>query len=305
VTGRVSGASRKVPGVKANECFAGARRTMRQMISIPRIAGIALLLPLAAGGTGAASRAVSPVPLRRVQLAPDLYLRQIGDGAYVITHVFPWPANSLLVEMADGTLVLAGTPYTPAATQTVLAWAAGQFGARRMVAINTGYHVDNLGGNQALRAAGIAVYGSDLTVRLLQERGERSRRLTLQAIGDAGSPAYQAHASLKFEAPDHVFPLAEGLELIFGGDRVRAFFPGPSQAPDKVVVYFAARRLLFGSCMILAADRPGNTADADLQRWPEAIRKLAQFPVDVVVPGHGDRLDPGLIQHTLEVLGAR
>jgi hypothetical protein len=277
---------------------------MRTVRSICWIVLLSLAPALAGTEAGAAARAVSPVPLRRVDLAPDLYLRQIGEGAYVITHVFPWPANSLLVEMADGALVLAGTPYTPEATRTVLAWAARQFGPRRIVAINPGYHVDNLGGNAALRAAGVAVYGSDLTVRLLRERGEQTRRLTLQAIGDAGSPAYRAHASLKFEAPDHVFSLAAGLELAFGDERVRVFFPGPSQAPDKVVVYFAARRLLFGSCMILAGDRPGNTADADLRRWPEAVRRLAQFPVDVVVPGHGDRLDPGLIQHTLDVLGA-
>ena len=70
-----------------------------------------------------ATSAVSPVPRGRIDLAPDLYLRQIGQGAYVIVHAFPWPANSLLVEMDDGTLVLAGSPYTPAAVQSVLAWA--------------------------------------------------------------------------------------------------------------------------------------------------------------------------------------
>jgi glyoxylase-like metal-dependent hydrolase (beta-lactamase superfamily II) len=166
------------------------------------------------------------------------------------------------------------------------------------------YHADNLGGNPALLAAGVTVYGSDLTVALLRERGEKTRQLTLNLIGDAESPIYQRHANLRFAPPDHVFPLREGLRLDFGGEEVRVFYPGPSQAPDKVVVYFPARRLLFGSCMILAGDRTGNTADADLRRWPESIRRLATFPVDVVVPGHGDRLDPGLIQHTLDVLAA-
>lgn len=265
---------------------------------------LALALGLAAGHAPAAARAVSPQPSRRIDLAPDLHLRQIGEGAYVIVHVFPWPANSLLVEMADGTLVLAGTPYTPEATNTVLAWTRRRFGARQIVAINTGYHVDNLGGNPALLDAGISVYGSDLTVQLLREHGEQTRRLTLDLIGDTNSPIYQSHSHLRFAPPDHVFPLHEGLRLVFGGEDVRVFYPGPSQAPDKVVVYFPARRLLFGSCMILAGDRTGNTADADLRRWPESIRKLAQFPVDVVVPGHGDRLDPGLIQHTLELLAA-
>jgi metallo-beta-lactamase class B len=53
--------------------------------------------------------------------------------------------------------------------------------------------------------------------------------------------------------------------------------------------------------MILGGDL-GNTADADMAAWPDAIRQLLPLPVDVVVPGHGDRLDPGLVQHTLDVL---
>jgi glyoxylase-like metal-dependent hydrolase (beta-lactamase superfamily II) len=130
-----------------------------------------------------------------------------------------------------------------------------------------------------LLAAGVPVYGSDSTVRLLAERG------------GPGIPP-----------PNHVFPIADGLTLSFGNEEVRVIFPGPSQAPDKLAVYFPVRKLLFGSCMILSGDAPGNTADADMAAWPTAIRKIEELPVDVVVPGHGDRLDPGLIQHTLDVL---
>jgi ABC-type branched-subunit amino acid transport system substrate-binding protein len=248
------------------------------------------------------SRAVSPEVKQRIDLAPDLYLRQIGKGAYVVGHVFPGLSNSLLVEMPDGTLVMAGTPYTPEATQIVLDWIKREFGERKIVAIDSGYHVDNLGGNRALLGAGVAVYGSDLTVKLLKERGEQTRLTTLRLIGGKSSPTYTVHATMEFVPPDHVFPIQDGLKLSFGREDVRVFYPGPSQAPDKVVVYFPARKLLFGSCMILAGDRPGNTTEADMQQWPVAIRRLKQFPVDVVVPGHGERLDPGLIQHTLDLL---
>jgi glyoxylase-like metal-dependent hydrolase (beta-lactamase superfamily II) len=248
------------------------------------------------------SRAVSPETKPRINLAADLYLRPMGTGAYVICHTFPWLCNSALVEMPDGTLVLAGTPCTPEATDLVLAWARQQFGERKVVAINTGYHVDNLGGNPALLKAGIPVYGSDLTVKLLKERGEQTRLTTLKLLGGPEAPTYAAHVSIKFEPPDHVFPIQDGIKLTFGGEEVRVIYPGPTQAPDKVVVYFPARRLLFGSCMILAGDRPGNTTEADMQQWPVSIRKLQPLPVDVVVPGHGDRLDPGLIQHTIDLL---
>jgi glyoxylase-like metal-dependent hydrolase (beta-lactamase superfamily II) len=140
------------------------------------------------------------------------------------------------------------------------------------------------------------------TVKLLKERGEQTRLTTLKLSGGPSSPAYSGYASMRFLPPDHVFPIQDGLKLSFGGEDVRVFYPGPSQAPDKLVVYFPARRLLFGSCMILAGSKPGNIAEADMKQWPESVRKLEQFPVDVVVPGHGERLDPALIQHTIDLL---
>ena len=255
-------------------------------------------------GPVAPVKPVSPTPTRRIDLSGDLYLRQIGEGAFVITHSYPWPANSLLVEMPNGTLVMAGTPYTPEATRSVLDWAKKQFGNRKVVAIDTGYHVDNLGGNQALIEAGIPVYGSDLTVQMLQERGEKTRQQMLSLIGDTSSLYYAAYQKMVFTPPDHVFPVKQGLVLSFGGQTVQVIYPGPSQAPDKLAVYFPARKLLFGSCMILGGTSVGNTADADLKNWPEAVKSLQKYRADVIVPGHGDRLDPGLIQHTLDLLAA-
>lgn len=237
-----------------------------------------------------------------IALGEGLSLRQVGSGAYVVTHTFPWDANSLLVEMADRTLVLVATPYTPEATRLVLGWVRSHFGERRMVAINNGYHVDNLGGNAALREAGIPIYGSDLTVRLLQERGEKTRQHLLGMIGDTASPVYAAHAAIQYLPPDHVFSAKEGLVLSFGSEELQVIYPGASQAPDKLAIYFPSRGLLFGGCMILNGNRVGNIADADLEAWPWAIQTLAKLPAKVVIPAHGDRLDPGLIQNTLDVL---
>lgn len=250
------------------------------------------------------SRAVSPDAPKRIDLAEDLYLRQIGEGVFVVTHTFPWGSNSVLVAMADGSWVLAGSLNTPEATQLLLDWLKAQFGDVKVVAINTGYHVDNLAGNQALLAAGIPVYGSDLTAQLIQERSEAVRQSMLETIGDTQSAAYQAQLAMAYLPPDHLFKAEDGLTLTFGGEEVQVIYPGPSQAQDKLAVYFPARKLLFGSCMVVGMEKLGNTADADLQHWPDAVRQLESLAVDVVVPGHGERLDPGLIQHTLDLLAA-
>ncbi len=254
----------------------------------------------------AAGIATPTATVTRSDLSEDLYLREIQSGVYVITHAFPWPGNSLLVEMANGTLVLVDTPYTPEATQQVVQWAEARLGKRDIVAINTGYHYDNLGGNAYLLEQGIPVYGADLTVKLLAERGDALRALTLDWLKDPKNKAYyEVHRTLPYVAPDHTFPLDEGLQLEFGDETVEVYFPGPSHTPDNVVVYFPDRKLLFGGCMIIGGDSVGNTADADMAAWPESVRNLARFDVDVVVPGHGERLDPQLIEHTIALLDGK
>jgi metallo-beta-lactamase class B len=48
----------------------------------------------------------------------------------------------------------------------------------------------------------------------------------------------------------------------------------------------------------------GYTADADTQKWPRSVEKLLNIYKDakIVVPGHGNYGDTGLIKHTIEVL---
>lgn len=241
-----------------------------------------------------------------IDLGPELYIRQIREDAFVITHAFPWPANSLLVEMDNSELVLVGTPYTPAATNKVLDWIARRFGKRGIVAINPGYHVDNLGGNQALFKRGIPIYGSELTAQLLRDRGKQTRQVMLSMLKGTPNESYaQTHTTIPYVSPNRQFSISQGLKFSFGKDEVQIYYPGPSQATDKVAVYFPRQKILFGGCMILGGEQIGNTADADLKNWPDAVRKLTQFDAEIVVPGHGERLDVGLIQHTLDLLTAK
>jgi glyoxylase-like metal-dependent hydrolase (beta-lactamase superfamily II) len=239
------------------------------------------------------------------EIADDLYYRQLDEGVYIITHEFPWPANALLVEMDSGDLVLVDTPYTPEATEALLDWIEYTFGERPITAINTGYHVDNLGGNSALIEAGIPVYGSDKTAELLDEKGEDTRAYLLKWLsGPQNKRFYEAHAAIPYIPPDQLFPLEDGLDLQFGDQNVQVYYPGPSHTLDNIVVYFPDRKILFGGCMILAGDTIGNAEDADLEAWPKSVRKLERFEIEVLVPGHGDRFDLGLLNHTIDVLEA-
>ena len=261
-----------------------------------------LLLPLfLAASCATAGGTSSPGESGEVRLDPDLTVAPIADRAYLVTHERPFPANALLVEMPDGTLVLVNTTWRSEAADALLRWADARFGPRPVVAIDTHFHPDVLGGNEALIRRGVPVYGSDATVAALAERGERFRAVMLGWL--AGDEAQQrVWREARLVAPDHVFPAEEGLTLSFRRHEVRVVFPGPAHAPDNVVVSFPREGIVFAGCLAITGPRLGNLSDADLAAWPAAVRKVQALGARVVVPGHGAPGGPELLQNTLEVL---
>ena len=242
-------------------------------------------------------------PVAPVASGPDIEIRKLPGGEYVVTHAFPWPGNSMLVPVGEKHLVMVDTPYTPEAAEWVLDWIEETLGEREIVEINTGFHFDNLGGNGPLIARGIPVIGSDRTVDMIAERGEESRRLFLGWLGAPKDRRFrERYLTLEYVPPTDIFPMEEGRTVVVGGEEIRIIFPGETHSPDNVVVYFPERELLFGGCMILAGDRVGNTADANMDTWAGAVASLETLPCRTVVPGHGLCFDPGLIRHTVELV---
>ncbi|MBN2104912.1 MBL fold metallo-hydrolase [bacterium] len=236
----------------------------------------------------------------------DAYLRvrQLTPAVWMHTHAFPWPANGLIVQMEDSSLILIDTPYTPEATELLVQWIENRWGVPPVLAVNTHFHVDNLGGNAFLLKRKIPVWGSDAINGLLKTRGRTARETTLNFLRamHADSLYFHKHARMPYMPPDHTFPLEEGHFFIFGSDTCRIAWPGSGHSPDNVVVWFPQKKVLFGGCLILSGSRIGNTADADLDSWPVSVKKLKIFPAAVIVPGHGAPAGPELIDHTLELL---
>src|ERR1041385_6311490 len=119
----------------------------------------------------AAAAAAAPAGTNVVEVAPR---------AFVYGVEAPWQGNTLVVEMKTGDVVVVGAPYTTAQTRELIAWIDETMGRGHHVhitAIDGHFHNDGAGGNDAFIAAGADVYGSDVTARLLEERGERRRDL--------------------------------------------------------------------------------------------------------------------------------
>lgn len=187
------------------------------------------------------------------------------------------PANGLIIVYMDRA-VMVDTPWTPEQTAALIDWVATVLKARVTDVVVSHSHVDCLGGLPEVHKRGIRSIGLDKT-----------RELALAA---------------GVEAPGKVFG---GLARIKAGRRpLELFYPGAGHSVDNIVVWIADEQVLFGGCLVKAADAGtlGNSAEADLAAWPATLANLkSTYPLArIVVPGHGDPGGPELIEHTLKLL---
>lgn len=258
---------------------------------MPRtFAGIVTCFALAACAA-APPRSADPAQLDSsdavIRVHDELEIQRIAPSTYVVRHLLPTPANSVLARMPDGAVVLVSTPFDTTASRWLLEWIRATFSPTRVVVINTHFHFDGSGGNAAFNAGGAETYGSNETARLVQERGPAARASMWE---DWPLPQMRERfENMPIEAPTHTFDPATGLTFNFGGEDVVVRFPGAAHSPDNVVTYFPSRHLLAGGCMIKAGDSIGNLRDANLSSWPSAIDYIRTHfaGVQIVVPGHG------------------
>jgi glyoxylase-like metal-dependent hydrolase (beta-lactamase superfamily II) len=245
-------------------------------------------------------------------ISGDLSVEKVAEGVVMAVHAFPWAANSLAIEMEDSEIVLVDTPYTYEATKELVEWIRGLAGAQtKLTAINTGFHVDNLGGNQYLAEQGIPIYGTGKTVEMIQTRGEKSKDWILQSLRAPKDKRYfDAFKDQACVQPTEVIDLAvdEEKKLSFGAESLVLYYPGETHSPDNITVYYPEKKILFGGCMIkeMSSANLGNTDDANLEEWPVSIGRLKakynEANVKIVIPGHGKAGDISLLDRTLELL---
>jgi glyoxylase-like metal-dependent hydrolase (beta-lactamase superfamily II) len=243
-----------------------------------------LALPIAAVlfpclGAGAAEPGAPPP----VSLGPDLQVRELQPGFWVhVSQDARGIAANGMIARTPGGLLLVDAAWTDDQAERLVAWAEKTLHASFAKAIVTHSHADRAGGIGALSRHKVPVLALDLTAT---------------RIRDAGG-SFVPSALLTAIPGTH----AEGLGY-------EAFFPGAGHAPDNIVVWFPAGRILFGGCFVKAenAEDLGNVADADLASWPKAAAAVRDRYPDAatVVPGHGPVGGRVALDRTLDLLGRR
>jgi glyoxylase-like metal-dependent hydrolase (beta-lactamase superfamily II) len=133
----------------------------------------------------------------------------------------------------------------------------------KIIAVNTHFHPDGTGGNEAFKRAGAEIWSSDLTRKLLNENPSSA-----QAEAFASRPELKERIlQRKKVLAERIFPLEKGKEFDLGGEEVKVMLVGGGHSRD-------------------------NTP---------AIQKLQTLEAQVVVPGHGKLGGPELLDHTLKL----
>ncbi|WP_412063530.1 subclass B1 metallo-beta-lactamase [Rubrivirga sp. IMCC45206] len=246
-----------------------------------------LLAALLAGCAGAPPTGPAPYPTADTVAPGAIALHRLAPDVWTHVSTFEleggtvYPSNGLVVRDGDG-VWLVDTAWGEAATAALLAAVDAEIGLPVRGAVSTHFHDDRVAGADVLRERGIPVYASSMTRRLAAAEGNAVPSDSLAGLTVPGA-------------------------LVQLG-AVEVYFPGGGHTRDNVVVYVPDAGVLAGGCAVHEAARTtaGNTADADLDTWPDALRSIRdRFPdAEIVVPGHGPPGTRALLDHSIALVEA-
>lgn len=264
--------------------------------------GATVVVVVAAMGAACGSHPARPTATREagtLRIDSELAVTKVARDAWVVTDEPFFSSNVLVVRMPDGTVVFCSSPADTKATRVLVRWVRDRLSPKSMIAINTHFHLDGTGGNEAYSELGVVTYASDMTQALLREKGLAVQKGAAEGLNEEKQ---RRILETKVVPAANSFSAHEGLTLTFGGETVRVVYPGPAHAPDNVLVHFPGRELLFGGCMIRSSRSIGYTGHADLAHWEAAVNVARALHPSVVVPGHGPVSGSDLLDLTVSVV---
>lgn len=216
----------------------------------------------------------------------EIKLLKISENAFIhitfkeIERYGNVPANGLIY-FENGNGVMIDTPWNNEQTARLLNFLKKEYGIEISDVIVTHWHEDCQGGLEEIKKQGINSYSCSLTKEIA-----KSKNLPV------AENTFSKNVSIKFEST-----------------KIICKYLGGGHAKDNIFVWIPKEKMLFGGCCVKAANARnlGNTADADLEAWPNTIDKAKkQFAeAKIVIPGHGQIGGMELLEHTSKLLSER
>lgn len=161
--------------------------------------------------------------------------------------------------------------------------------------VNTHWHWDHTFGNEEF--AGAAIWGHRQCRRVLSERGEETRERCAALV-----PAEQRgeFESLRIVLPEHLVDSEATIDL--GDRRLELRYLGRGHTEGDLVVTVPDAGVRFAGDL-LEEGAPPSFGDAYPIAWASTAARLAGLGDGVVVPGHGDLMDPEAVRAQVADLG--
>lgn len=216
------------------------------------------------------------------QSPPKLQITHLTGDFYVYTTYQeidgnPFPANGLFL-LTNAGAVMIDTPWDSTQFDALLDSITIGYQRRVTMCISTHFHNDRTGGLSYYKSKGIRTYTSRMTDSLSQMH-------------------HEPRAEYVF-TKDTVFKV--------GQYTFQTFYGGPGHSPDNIVIWFGAEKILYGGCLIKSMDAGtlGNMSDANVQAWPQTIKKIRKKfgKPRFIIPGHQSWNNTAALEHTLELL---
>jgi metallo-beta-lactamase class B len=221
--------------------------------------------------------------LQKIKITDDLEYVKISDNSYfvvsygIIEGYGRIPANSY-VYINKKKAFLFDTPINDDLTKDLVNWIQDSLKAKVVGFAPNHWHKDCIGGLNYIHKLGIKSYAGELTRKITKEK-----KLPIPKIG-----------------------FKDSLILNLNGEKIILRYLGAGHSTDNISVWVPSEKVLFGGCMVkdMSAKTLGNLSDADVNEWPNTIKKLMDvYPyAETIIPGHGDFGGKELLNHTLELL---
>jgi glyoxylase-like metal-dependent hydrolase (beta-lactamase superfamily II) len=162
-------------------------------------------------------------------------------------------------------------------------------------AINTHWHTDHVGGNEAFHPQA-QIIAHEFTGKMLDKRKKEQEEGKLdESLKQLGE--------FKFTPPDKTF--SKNMTLKLGGKVIELMFLGGGHTSGDIVVYLPKEKVLFsGDLFMKGSGMPDYRDDSNIDNLIASLKKMQKLDIDKIICGHiglGEKKD---IQASIDKLVA-
>ena len=225
---------------------------------------------------------------------------EVADGVFVIPDGRVPLVPNVGVIVGDRAALVVDTGLGPRNGTAVHQIARSLAGDRPLFLTITHFHPEHGFGAQGFRDATI-VYN-----RIQHEEFRQKADGYLETFRGLGATVAEQLEGVEFVDPHVVYD--GGADLDLGGKVVQLRTWGPAHSRGDQVIFLPAERVLFTGDLVenrfypIFPFFPPYDVDVDGRNWIAVVEKLRRLDPAIVVPGHGEVGDTGLLATTHEYL---